>query len=64
VLPEGQHSARIPARRGAAHILHHAATEEIHGVWITQELPRHGYDISPGSLYPTLHRLQADGLLT
>jgi DNA-binding PadR family transcriptional regulator len=53
-------------QRGAVrlHILHHAAEEEIHGAWITQELGSHGYDISPGTLYPTLHRLEADGLLT
>ncbi|WP_435841330.1 PadR family transcriptional regulator [Streptomyces fagopyri] len=46
------------------HILHHAAEEEVHGAWMTEELARHGYDISPGTLYPTLHRLEADGLLT
>jgi DNA-binding PadR family transcriptional regulator len=53
-------------QRGAirVHILHHAAEEEIHGAWMTQELARHGYRISPGTLYPTLHRLEADGLLT
>ena len=53
-------------QRGAVrlHILHHAAIEEIHGAWLTEELARHGYDISPGTLYPTLHRLEADGLLT
>ncbi|WP_018504936.1 PadR family transcriptional regulator [Parafrankia discariae] len=45
------------------HILHHAAQQEIHGAWMTQELARHGYQISPGTLYPTLHRLEADGLL-
>ncbi|GHC16793.1 PadR family transcriptional regulator [Streptomyces vinaceusdrappus] len=45
------------------HILHHAAQEEIHGAWMTAELARHGYRISPGTLYPTLHRLEADGLL-
>ena len=45
------------------HILHHAAHEEVHGAWLTEELGRHGYDISPGTLYPTLHRLEADGLL-
>ncbi len=27
------------------------------------ELARHGYRISPGSLYPTLHRMEAEGLL-
>jgi DNA-binding PadR family transcriptional regulator len=52
-------------QRGAVrlHILHHAAEEEIHGAWMTKELARHGYQISPGTLYPTLHRLEADGLL-
>ncbi len=52
-------------QRGAVrlHILHHAAQEEIHGAWMTEELARHGYQISPGTLYPTLHRLEADGLL-
>lgn len=52
--------------RGAVrlHILHHAAEAGVHGAWLTTELARHGYDISPGTLYPTLHRLEADGLLT
>ncbi|WP_340556690.1 PadR family transcriptional regulator [Streptomyces sp. GSL17-111] len=52
-------------QRGAVrlHILHHAAEEEIHGAWMTEELARHGYRISPGTLYPTLHRLESDGLL-
>ncbi|MDT0442193.1 PadR family transcriptional regulator [Streptomyces johnsoniae] len=52
-------------QRGAVrlHILHHAAEEEIHGAWMTEELARHGYRISPGTLYPTLHRLETDGLL-
>lgn len=45
------------------HILHHAAEDEIHGAWLTDELSRHGYRVSPGTLYPTLHRLEADGLL-
>jgi DNA-binding PadR family transcriptional regulator len=45
------------------HILHHAASDEVHGAWLTEELRRHGYKVSPGTLYPTLHRLEADGLL-
>jgi len=51
--------------RGAVqlHILHHAAEGEIHGAWMVQELAGHGYEISPGTLYPTLHRLEAEGLL-
>lgn len=53
-------------QRGAMrmHILHHAARQEIHGAWMTEELSRHGYPISPGTLYPTLHRLEGEGLLT
>ena len=52
--------------RGAIdiHILHHAAEEEIHGAWMAKELEGHGYAISPGTLYPTLHRLEEERLLT
>jgi len=45
------------------HVLHHAAEHPIHGAWMAAELARHGYQISPGTLYPTLHRLEAGGLL-
>lgn len=45
------------------HILHHAAQEPIYGAWMSEELAHHGYKISPGTLYPTLHRLEVDGLL-
>lgn len=53
-------------RRGAVrlHILHHACEQEIHGAWMSSELARHGHRISPGTLYPVLHRMEADGLLT
>lgn len=52
--------------RGAVrlHILHHAADEPVHGAWMSTELARHGYSISPGTLYPTLHRMEDEGLLT
>ncbi|HTT94999.1 MAG TPA: PadR family transcriptional regulator [Solirubrobacterales bacterium] len=52
--------------RGAVqlHILHHAAAGEIHGAWMSRELAEHGYEISPGTLYPTLHRLESEGLLS
>jgi DNA-binding PadR family transcriptional regulator len=51
--------------RGAVrlHILHHAAEGRIHGAGMTQELARHGYRISPGALYPTLHKMEAEGLI-
>lgn len=45
------------------HILYHASKEPICGVEILEELGRHGYRLSPGTLYPTLHRLAMDGYL-
>jgi DNA-binding PadR family transcriptional regulator len=45
------------------HILFHAAKEPIFGVAIAKELARHGYDVSPGTLYPVLHRLENEGYL-
>ena len=46
------------------HILHHAAEEPIFGLGIMEELARHGYRISPGTLYPLLHALEKHGFLT
>jgi PadR family transcriptional regulator PadR len=45
------------------HILHHAAEGEIYGQWIIEELARHGYRLSPGTLYPLLHGLEEKGYL-
>lgn len=45
------------------HILHHACQEEIYGVAIMTELARHGYQLSPGTLYPILHDLEERGYL-
>lgn len=45
------------------HILHHANEGDLHGAWMIQELAGHGYSIGPGTLYPTLHRLESEGLL-
>jgi len=45
------------------HVLHHAAEGPIFGLGMMKELRRHGYVIGPGTLYPLLHRLEADGLL-
>jgi DNA-binding PadR family transcriptional regulator len=30
---------------------------------MAKELAHHGYRISPGSLYPTLHKMETEGLL-
>ena len=45
------------------HVLYHAAEEPIFGTEIAKELARHGYNISPGTIYPTLHRLEKEGYL-
>jgi DNA-binding PadR family transcriptional regulator len=46
------------------HILHHAAEGPLYGGWMIEELRRHGYRISPGTLYPMLHGLEREGYLT
>jgi len=45
------------------HILYHAAKAPIFGMEMAEELARHGYKLSPGTLYPTLHRLEKEGYL-
>ncbi len=45
------------------HIIHHAAEEPVFGLWLIQELGRHGYRLSPGTLYPVLHSLESEGYL-
>lgn len=45
------------------HILHHAEEGPIYGQWIAEELRHHGYNISPGTLYPMLKRMEANGWL-
>ena len=53
-------------RRGAVrlHVLFHAATEDVYGASIADELARHGHRVSPGTLYPLLHDLEDAGDLT
>ena len=45
------------------HILHHAAVEAVYGLALIEELRRHGYALSPGTLYPVLHDLAEAGYL-
>lgn len=45
------------------HVLHHAVEEPIFGLGMMEELARHGYRISPGSLYPLLQGLERKGYL-
>jgi PadR family transcriptional regulator, regulatory protein PadR len=34
------------------------------GFWMIEERRRHGYEISPGTIYPLLHGLQKRGYLS
>jgi PadR family transcriptional regulator PadR len=44
------------------HILHHAAEKQgVYGQWMLVELGRHGYRLSPGTLYPLLARMARHG---
>lgn len=45
------------------HILHHALEAPIYGSWMIEELREHGYEMSAGTLYPILHRMEKEGLL-
>ncbi|MEN6382477.1 MAG: PadR family transcriptional regulator [Rectinema sp.] len=45
------------------HLLYHAAQQPIYGLDMIQELRRHGYNLSPGTLYPILHGLEKNGFL-
>lgn len=45
------------------HILHHACEEPIFGLGMIEELARHEYRLSPGTLYPIVHGLEKKGLL-
>ena len=45
------------------HVLHHACEEPIFGLGMIEELARHGYRLSPGTLYPLLDGLEKQGLL-
>lgn len=45
------------------HILYHATKKPIFGLEMIEELGRHGYKLSPGTLYPLLHGLERRGYL-
>src|SRR3989304_1610686 len=45
------------------HVPHHAAEQPVYGLSLIEELRRHGYSLSPGTLYPILHGLAEAGYL-
>jgi DNA-binding PadR family transcriptional regulator len=46
------------------HVLYHAGREPVYGLWLIEELARHGYELSAGTLYPMLHGMEDEDLLT
>lgn len=45
------------------HVLHHSCEGPIFGFEMIQELQRHGYSLSAGTIYPLLHGMERKGLL-
>lgn len=45
------------------HILYHATKGRIFGLEMIEELREHGYELSPGTLYPILHTMEQAGYL-
>ena len=45
------------------HILHHASREPVFGLGVIEELARHSYRLSAGTLYPMLHSMEESGYL-
>ena len=46
------------------HILYHASREPVYGAYMIEELKRHGYRVSAGTIYPILHQMVDAGLLS
>jgi PadR family transcriptional regulator PadR len=44
-------------------VLHHAVQEPIYGLAMIEELGRHGYKLSAGTVYPILHGMEEKGYL-
>ena len=45
------------------HILYHSSKEPVFGLEMIEELGRHGYKLSPGTMYPLLHGMEKKGWL-
>jgi PadR family transcriptional regulator, regulatory protein PadR len=60
---------RVPVYRdlelGAmrTHMLHHGAQAPVYGLWMLEELERRNYDLSHGTFYPALHKIDEERLL-
>ncbi len=45
------------------HILRHGAKGEFYGAWLMEHIKNHGYNMSPGTIYPLLNKMCEEGLL-
>ena len=45
------------------HILYHGSEDKFYGSWMIEELKEHGYNVSPGTIYPILKTMVDEGLL-
>ena len=65
LTPRSERAASLELLSGfiRLHVLHHAAKEPVVGFWMIEELSRHGYRLSTGTLYPLLHGLERRGYL-
>lgn len=45
------------------HILRHASKKPFFGSWLMEHLEKHGYKVSPGMVYPILHKMEEEGVL-
>lgn len=62
-LPKGKEGQDLYSGLIRLHLLHHASKEPVFGFWFIEELGRHGYRLSPGTLYPLLHSMERTGYL-
>ncbi len=53
----------VAAKYKTSHPAYHAAEGDLYGQWMIEELARHGYRVSPGTLYPMLHAMERKGYL-
>jgi PadR family transcriptional regulator PadR len=61
--PEGPDHRNLYAGLIRLHVMHHACKEAVYGLAMIEELRRHGYRLSAGTLYPILHGLEQRGWL-
>ena len=45
------------------HILRHAYKKPFYGSWLIEHLKKHGYTMSPGTIYPILSKLEENKVL-